>query len=518
MKKMKLPHIFTIATLVVVLLFLTGTAIAELDMTLIETIWLEDSLEVQSVTPVGDYNTDGYPDLLVGVYMELPDFECYEAAYLYYGGPDFDTEPDLIFLAEEQIHNICIDLRTCFGFRACRLNDYNGDGYDDFAIGARQFCSNAELSGRVYIYFGSEETDTTADLIIDGGRYGDCFGELMQNGDFNGDDLGDIIVIGNQLYWPMAHIYLGSNPPDSNCDQSYDYFQQALVIEECYGGSDLSNDGCDEYGWKLDGSYNTHFLFMGCDTLNQQPTFAVDTTNFSFPHGDISGDGIDDLVRWFLGQGNFLCLGSDTFDIDPDYSMSGVGGQLYVYDISNFGSMFINDVSFPYHTIKFYNTGVPFDTIPVGSFDYESYHVGKDILAGDINADGINDIVFGFRDDTLGSYINIYSIIATGIDEYDEHALPDNNKIISCYPNPFNSSVVITCNNSIKLTGNISIEIYNVLGERIRSFKIDDPLDNQSRIVWDATDESGRQVSSGIYFVKASVSGKTDAVKLVYLK
>ena len=105
----------------------------------------------------------------------------------------------------------------------------------------------------------------------------------------------------------------------------------------------------------------------------------------------------------------------------------------------------------------------------------------------------------------------------TNINEQNNTLLPQDI-LLTAYPNPFNSSVVITCNTSSKLTGNLSIEIFNILGERIRRFEIDDPLTNQSGIVWDAIDESGNKVSSGIYFVRASTPKHTKTIKLIYLR
>ena len=85
---------------------------------------------------------------------------------------------------------------------------------------------------------------------------------------------------------------------------------------------------------------------------------------------------------------------------------------------------------------------------------------------------------------------------------------------LSAYPNPFNSSTMISFGN---LQGDDSeIEIFNLLGQRIRSFTIEGA--REGRIVWDATDALGNKVSSGIYFARARASRNSSVIKLIYLK
>ena len=104
-----------------------------------------ESVKIVSVTPVGDYNADGYGDLVIGAFRRISNENIYEAAYLYYGGPSFDTQYDLLFFGDPQDLVLCggPEARaTLFGWEAAGLGDYNGDGYDDFAISASSLCNN----------------------------------------------------------------------------------------------------------------------------------------------------------------------------------------------------------------------------------------------------------------------------------------------------------------------------------------------------------------------------------------
>ena len=107
----------------------------------------------------------------------------------------------------------------------------------------------------------------------------------------------------------------------------------------------------------------------------------------------------------------------------------------------------------------------------------------------------------------------VKSGIPTKIIDEDARIVPDKFAF-SAYPNPFNSTAMITFNN---LEGdNTEIEIFNLLGQRIRSFTIEGA--KEGRIIWDATDAMGNKVSSGIYFARARTSRNSNTIKLIYLK
>jgi hypothetical protein len=83
---------------------------------------------------------------------------------------------------------------------------------------------------------------------------------------------------------------------------------------------------------------------------------------------------------------------------------------------------------------------------------------------------------------------------------------------LSVYPNPFNSSTIIAYSN---LKGG-EIKIFDIKGQLLRTFFTGG--ENEGRIKWDATDASGKKVSSGIYFARAEASQDTKTAKIVLLK
>jgi hypothetical protein len=98
-----------------------------------------------------------------------------------------------------------------------------------------------------------------------------------------------------------------------------------------------------------------------------------------------------------------------------------------------------------------------------------------------------------------------------GIGDDGEINLPDRI-ILSAYPNPFNSSVLISYSS---MKGG-DIGIYDIKGQLIRTLIVEGGSDG--KINWDANDAMGNKVCSGIYFARAKTSQSSQVVKLIYLK
>ncbi len=103
-----------------------------------------------------------------------------------------------------------------------------------------------------------------------------------------------------------------------------------------------------------------------------------------------------------------------------------------------------------------------------------------------------------------------------------EYYLPDyvsESETIACYPNPFNPE--ITLDIQLQNSKDARVDIYNVLGQRIRHFDLSNQTAN--RLIWNATNEQGIPVSGGMYIVRLSHRQnngelKNEIRKILYLK
>jgi hypothetical protein len=87
------------------------------------------------------------------------------------------------------------------------------------------------------------------------------------------------------------------------------------------------------------------------------------------------------------------------------------------------------------------------------------------------------------------------SILApAGID--DQAQVPDNIWL-SNYPNPFNSSTKIMF--SLSKEDNVTINIFDVLGRKVRALNLGDLSAGIHSVSWNGLDDSEREVSTGVY-------------------
>jgi C1A family cysteine protease len=90
------------------------------------------------------------------------------------------------------------------------------------------------------------------------------------------------------------------------------------------------------------------------------------------------------------------------------------------------------------------------------------------------------------------------NIIVVEITEADEIALPAITEFKGIFPNPFNPSTTLSF--SLKETGHVCIEIFNLKGQKVNTLENRTLKAGDHSIVWNGKDQVGNNVPSGIYF------------------
>ena len=90
---------------------------------------------------------------------------------------------------------------------------------------------------------------------------------------------------------------------------------------------------------------------------------------------------------------------------------------------------------------------------------------------------------------------------------------PVGNALFVNYPNPFNPSTTIRY--SLKESSNATLAVYNSLGQKIRTLVDGSQAAGVHTVQWDGRNESGQQVSSGVYFYRLQSGTFRKTMKMV---
>jgi len=106
--------------------------------------------------------------------------------------------------------------------------------------------------------------------------------------------------------------------------------------------------------------------------------------------------------------------------------------------------------------------------------------------------------------------------ISTGNKTENVSTVPIETSLYQNYPNPFNGQTKITY--QIKNPSEVSLIIYDILGRRLNILVNENKNAGKYSVVWDSKDSSGRQLSSGIYFMRLRADSYSETRKIILLQ
>lgn len=319
---------------------------------------------------LGDVNGDGYDDLIMGAPGAVSEGQDDTGiVYIRFGlnfgsGPGyfsesyFDLSTSTTQTADSTVSsvNFSDDFGRIAGVQingeiaggkfgsSLAVGDFNGDGIDDFAV---SMADDLEPGGpgRVYVqkgYPGMEgllslatERMNSRGFYITGRNNGDRFGEVLFFMDIDHDGMDDLIM---------------GSPNDSD----------GGVVDIFYGRefSPFFSQGVDS----LPSPY-TKIIPEGSDNILGR----------AFASGDLTGDGLDDLIMGAPGYSNYSNFAGITYIFAGDYRDFSEGRPF---------------------NIGLVDLGVTTDTLKIAS-ETGSEQSGFSLAAGDLNRDGLTDLAIG---------------------------------------------------------------------------------------------------------------------------
>ncbi|MFA6027532.1 MAG: FG-GAP-like repeat-containing protein [Patescibacteria group bacterium] len=303
-----------------------------------------------AVSSDGDFNGDGYNDILIGAYTADDGLDIgVGTVYLIYGSENSLTSIDLS-VADAHFHGTASNNST--GFAVASAGDVDNDGYDDILISAPPY--GGEGNGMVYLVYGQAE---------------------QYSGNYDLDSDSDA-----SWYGDSAGLYIGSSLASSG-DANADGYDDFLI-------------GVPNYSASIDG-YGEGAVFM---IYGQETRFSADAASLETAadvkfFGD--HDGLEVELGYDIGLEKNMAVGNFNNDSYPDYAFID-----YNLSSENAGLYIV------YGTGSLTDTHLSSQTIYRNSIHGEG--VTYSVTTGDVNNDNYDDIIVGCPNETDNGKVFIF--------------------------------------------------------------------------------------------------------------
>jgi hypothetical protein len=350
------------------------------------------------------------------------------------------------------------------------------------------------------------------------------------------DDDGDLDLFTGSLNNPIGAIHFLENtgtvstPSFYYSDSSFFDITGDLSVSPVF--SDLDDDeDFDLLVGKLNGTVefylntgtSTSPIFSNGTILLNHLGEVIDIGSSSTPYLiDVDGDSdLDLVIGGFNGRFSFYenTGNSSSYELTVNSSYFGtldVGDNstpfLFDYDKDSDYDLFSG--SRKGELFYFRNDGnnsAPVWTQVTNQFIPDNFGGNSFPCFVDIDNDTDLDLFLGNVKGGLYLYINseITNVADWGLKPLDNYSL-------EAFPNPFNPGTQIRI--QTKETQKTKIEIFNLLGEKIKSLHNDYLPTGSNYFYWYGDNDSGEILPAGVYFIRASSELNTKAIKVLFLK
>ncbi|MCI0515705.1 T9SS type A sorting domain-containing protein [candidate division KSB1 bacterium] len=104
----------------------------------------------------------------------------------------------------------------------------------------------------------------------------------------------------------------------------------------------------------------------------------------------------------------------------------------------------------------------------------------------------------------------------TKVNEKDTKITPVDFTLKQNYPNPFNPKTTITF--TLKNNEHVSLNVYNVLGQKVQTLLDKNMQIGLHQISWNAVDATGKQMPNGVYYYRLETESQSATKKMILMK
>ncbi|MCX6830243.1 MAG: T9SS type A sorting domain-containing protein [candidate division Zixibacteria bacterium] len=322
------------------------------------------------------------------------------------------------------------------------------------------------------------------------------------NGTFSYDTANGITISGNSSICPIipetgrTHRPIGVYMPDDGCNvhltqlvdtNVYVSFRTDSIIWNCSQHGADSTQYAVEYGTNYEGQL---FLKSWCNDQTKPMVFGV-----VIPRDTVEKTLDAELLAVEPGASPELRLFPDNDFVLSSYYFSTYF-NLKLTQLSTKGLTTFQHDSLYLDTATLYIIHQP---------NWDSLETAPLTILLDrlYNGNGIDDSV-------------ILNSQPTDVDETGNLGLPKTFQLAQNYPNPFNPATTIEY--SLPQRSDVVIEIFDILGRKVRQLVNETKAAGVYQVTWNGTDQSGVPVSTGIYLYRIQAGEFVESRKMLLIK
>lgn len=133
-----------------------------------------------------------------------------------------------------------------------------------------------------------------------------------------------------------------------------------------------------------------------------------------------------------------------------------------------------------------------------------------------VDSDGVFYVGFHGYSDPNGNLIIIDDIKVEETTAIEGNIIPESFSVHQNYPNPFNPETVISY--ALPKEGNVSVEVYNIVGQKVKTLVNEFQSAGIKQVIWNGTDENNNSVVNGVYFYTVRFGNEKETRKMLLLK